>query len=172
MALFNDRSGVGMQQLSVDEAHEPRSLRPLAGPAVRAQEGDTELEIARLVATFEQHGGLLGSNEVADRMRPFIDQPMSRLARWIVSREILTIVRHAVVFVPMFQFNRHLMELRPPCREAVLELSGAMVDADVALWFAAPNSWLAGAMPVQTLEHSPQRVVEAARADRFILRGW
>ena len=97
---------------------------------------------------------------------------MSRLARWIVSREILTIVRYAVVFVPMFQLNRHLMELRRPCREAVLELSGARVDADVAMWFAAPNSSLSGAMPVQTLEHGPQRVVEAARAGRFIRCGW
>jgi hypothetical protein len=123
------------------------------------------------MATFAQHGGVLAADEVADLMRPLVHQPLSRLARWIATREVVTIVLRSALFVPMFQFDRTLMELRPRCREAVLELSGAMVDGDVALWFAAPNAWLDGARPVAVVECDPDGVLEAARADRSIRCG-
>jgi hypothetical protein len=124
------------------------------------------------LVTFAQHGGVLAGDEVADLMRPFFHQPLSRLARWIVAREVVTVVLRSALFVPMFQFDRSLMELRPRCRKAVLELSGAMADEDIALWFAAANAWLDGAPPVAVLERDPDGVVEAARADRFIRCGW
>jgi hypothetical protein len=142
------------------------------GAKCRASDGDPDAEVVWLMATFARHGGVRGGDEVADLMRPFVDQPVSRLARWIVSREIVTIVRSSVLLVPMFQFDTNLMELRLHCREAVRELSGAMVDEDVALWFAVPNAWLGGAPPVEVLERDPDGVVAAARADRFIRCGW
>jgi hypothetical protein len=147
------------------------SLANLA-PMPRGADGDADAQLTWLVATFEQHGGVLAGDEVADRMRPFVEQPISRLARWIASREVVTIVRRTALFVPMFQFDLTLMELRPRCREAALELAGAMADAEVALWFAEPNAWLDGAPPVGVLERDPDSVVEAARADRFIRCGW
>jgi len=143
-----------------------------ARPILRAAGDDADAEFTRLMATFEQHGGVLDGDEVAFLLRSFVDQPMSRLARWIVSREIVTIARRSALFVPMFQFDRQLMELRSRCRETVLELSGSMEDWDVARWFASPNSWLDGAIPVAMLERDPDGVVEAARADRFIQCGW
>jgi hypothetical protein len=158
----------------------PQDVRPqsllnlarLAGPIPCAAEGDEDAELTWLMATFAQHGGVLAGDEVADLMRPFVNQPLSRLARWIVAREVVTIVLRSALFVPMFQFERGLMELRPQCREAVLELSGAMDNEEIALWFAAPNAWLDGAPPVAVLERDPDGIVVAARADRFIQCGW
>lgn len=164
-----------MQTRPVERAHELHSLFALArsrAPTIRADEGNEDSDLTQLIATFELHGGILAGDAVADLMRSFVDQPMSKLARWIVSREIVTIVRRSALLVPMFQFDRRLMELRPRCREAVLELSDVMGDVDLARWFAAPNSWLAGAVPVEMFDCNPDRVVEAARADRFIRCGW
>jgi hypothetical protein len=47
-----------------------------------------------------------------------------------------------------------------------------MMNWDIAPWFVALNSWVAGAVRVQTLEHRPRRVTEAARANRFVWCGW
>jgi hypothetical protein len=102
------------------KAHKPRSLGQPTGPTLRAADGDEDSEFTQLMATFERHCDLQGGDEVADRMRPLVDQPASEIARWIVSAEILTIVHDSATFVPMFQVDRHFMDLRAPCREAVV----------------------------------------------------
>jgi hypothetical protein len=147
----------------------PRSIRvqaTLAGPPF-----DGEAGAIWLLDAFSQQGGVLGCAEVSELMRSFVDQPVSRLARWIVSREIVTIVHRSALFLPMFQFDRG-MDLQPQCREAVIELSGELLNAEIAWWFVAPNCWLAGSPPVQALQRDPDDVVKAARAERFIRCGW
>ena len=162
-----------MPQVSGDKTHGPLSTPAPEGLADAAfRDVKEEAQLARLMETFEHHGGLLRCDQMVHLMRKFGDQPMSRLARWIASREIVTVTRHCALFVPMFQFDSCVMEPQPRCRDTVLELGGAMVDEEVAVWFASPNSWLGGALPVEMLERDPDCVVEAARADRFVRRGW
>jgi hypothetical protein len=120
---------------------------------------------------FALHGGMLTGDDVARAMRHRGAQPVAAIARWIVGREIVYLVRHSVIMLPMFQFDPVKFELRPGVRETILELRDAFDDWDMCAWFATPNSWLDGEMPVERLLSDPDSVVQAARADRFITLG-
>ena len=61
--------------------------------------------------------------------------------------------------------------LRPPIQRVIAELKGVYDDLELAIWFAQPNSWLAGASPVQVLGNDVPAVLGAARADRFVATG-
>jgi hypothetical protein len=120
---------------------------------------------------FRSHGGFMSSDDVAHGLRGVCDQPISRLARWIVSRSIITISWRAQTLVPAFQFDRADMSIVPGVANVLQELRTAFDNWEMALWFAAPNAWLDYAAPVALLANDASSVVQAARTDRFIALG-
>jgi hypothetical protein len=42
---------------------------------------------------------------------------------------------------------------------------------ELAQWFSDPNQWLHGARPADLIRSNPFAVIQAARADRFIMAG-
>ena len=126
---------------------------------------------APLAQAYAASGGLIADDELAAVLGRSVDQPLSRLARWILNREVVCIPWQLQSVLPLFQFDQRDMSLRPEVVEVVSELAGALDDWDVALWFATPNSWLEGATPVDTIGIDAAAVLQAARADRFIARG-
>lgn len=120
---------------------------------------------------FRAHGGFVCTDEVAQRLRCVADQPIARLARWIVSRSVISIAWRAQTLMPAFQFEVDEMSIRP-CVAAVLqELRDVFDNWELALWFAAPNAWLDYAAPVAIMTEDALAVLQAARTDRFIARG-
>jgi len=140
-------------------------------PAAQEGDGDWNSQFAAMEAAYARHGGVLSADEVVQLMRGHCEQPISVLARWIVSRAMIAIHWHSGILIPMFQIDPLSRGLRPGCREIVAELKDVMDDWEMARWFAASNSWLGGLAPVDALASSWREVFHAARAMRFIARG-
>jgi hypothetical protein len=98
-------------------------------------------------------------------------QPISCLARMIVSRQVVSLASRSVVLLPIFQFDLATMSLRDGPHRALLELDGVFDDWELARWFVQPNDWLQDAAPIERIENDLTAVLQAARADRFIARG-
>lgn len=120
---------------------------------------------------YRLSGGLASGDEVLRLMRAQVSQPISELARWIVTHQVVSFAWHTCTLLPMFQFDRTTMTLRPGPRAATLELSGVFDDWELAEWWARPNSWLNDIAPVDRIAEDSSAVLQAARADRFIARG-
>jgi hypothetical protein len=120
---------------------------------------------------FRAHGGFVCTDEVAQRLRCLVDQPISRLARWIVSRSVISISWRAQTLMPAFQFQLAEMSIRPCIADVLGELRDVFDNWELALWFAAPNAWLDDAAPVTLMTHDALAVLQAARTDRFVACG-
>ncbi|HEX6704129.1 MAG TPA: hypothetical protein VF169_05160 [Albitalea sp.] len=134
-------------------------------PAVPAADFDA------MEAAYWRSGGIVSGDELALMLRCCSEQPLSRLARWIVAREVVSFDRHGTTWLPLFQFERASMSLRPEVAAIVEELVDVFDDGELAAWFVVPNAWLHGGTPIDALAECPSDVREAARADRFIARG-
>ncbi len=132
-------------------------------PAVRALE--------ELAQCFRRHGGLLDGDELAGTQRPDIAQPISHIARLIVARRIVSLDYGTRRLVPLFQFQPGELAVRPEFTRIRSELVDVLDDGEVAHWFGTGNSWLEGESPVAVFSVDAESVREAARADRFLLRG-
>jgi hypothetical protein len=120
---------------------------------------------------FRNHGGVAHANDVIDRMRERCDQPMSRLARWIAGRAIVSLELHGEVWLPLFQFDRDNCSIRPEADQVIATLTPAFDDWELASWFVEPNTWLDGKLPVHLILRNAASVLNAARADRFVVLG-
>jgi len=122
-------------------------------------------------ADYSASGGVATGNEVAERLRVTVRQPVSLLAHWIVDRHVITFSCGAGLLLPLFQFDFAQGCVRCGVVAGLSELTGVMTDDEVARWFAQPNTWLNGAIPAQKLFIDSPAVLAAARADRFVAKG-
>jgi hypothetical protein len=154
----------------VPSANEPMPRGVAFAPAPWLQDAARMQHLA-MVDAYRRSGGLLSGDEVALLLREHASQPLSVIARWIVTRRVVSYVWQSQTLVPMFQFDRSDMSLRRGTSEVVDELADTFDDWELAAWFAEPNSWLHGAAPVEMIEVDQRAVQQAARADRFVARG-
>jgi hypothetical protein len=68
---------------------------------------------------------------------------------------MVSYVWQSQTLVPMFQFDRSDMALRRGVSQVIDELADTFDDWELAAWFAAPNSWLEGAAPVDLIDTDP-----------------
>jgi hypothetical protein len=154
------------------QAAAPRELR--SDLRISPPQGLTADEASRraaMVQVYERVGGLARSDELLFMLRRRTSQPLSMVARWIVDRRVVSFEWQAQRFLPMFQFDLADMAIQPGTAAVLAELTGIFDDSEVAAWFAERSAWLQGRIPVEVLESDVQAVVDAARADRFIVRG-
>lgn len=151
----------------------PLPLRALPGQRARPALLQTpeERQYREMQLAFHASGGLAGSDELTRLLGKHTDQPVSRLARWIVAREVVSLDWQSCTMLPLFQFELPTMTLRPEVTPVLDELAPVLTEWELALWFARPNGWLGGAAPVDAVIAAPGAVLDAARADRFLARG-
>jgi len=123
-------------------------------------------QLAATVHAYERAGGLMHADEVAQRMRRHHDQPLSLLARWIVTRALVVVPHGRDTLVPLFQFDSAAMTLHAALAPVLRELTPVFDDLQLAQWFSTPNTALGGCMPMELLGHAA--VLQAARTDRFV----
>lgn len=123
-----------------------------------------------MVRAFERTGGLACCSAVAQLMRGHTDQPVSRIARWVVDRRVVSIEWQATLLLPLFQFEPPTLCCRAGLDAILDEWAGVLDDWHVALWFAEPNVKLDEAAPADRLALDPAGVLQAARHDRFVAR--
>lgn len=120
---------------------------------------------------YRRSGGIASDADVVNRLRLCSDQPLSRLARWIVARDVVNFEHHGTTWLPLFQFGSEAPAVLPSVTSVIRELVDVFDDWELASWFALPNTWLQGIRPVDVIATHQCAVLEAARADRFIARG-
>jgi hypothetical protein len=151
-------------------AAQPTSTQRMRPPA-SMWPTDADGRASEVLHTFQRTGGLASGNEVTFLLRRRTSQPISTLARWIVAQRVVSFGWRGEYVLPMFQFDRADMTVRRDVSAVLDEFDGTFDDWDLATWFALPNAWLGDDTPVEVLPLDPQRVLRAARADRFIARG-
>jgi len=145
-----------------------RRLSPLGHPI---DEWAANLGFRAMLDAYIAHGGLMTCEGLSGRLRGVDSQPLSRIARWIVARDIVTLEWEGVRLVPRFQFSPRDWSVRAGVTRVLIELRDTFDDGELAAWFATPNSWLAFRTPVQCVGEDDDELLQAARADRFIARG-
>jgi len=119
-----------------------------------------------LQVAFASSGGVLGADALCIFLRRQYDQPISRLARWIAAREIVSFEEFGVLWVPTFQFEASGWSVRRDVQTSCVVLAGVMDDWAVATWFATENDALAGEPPALVVARNAQAVLQAARVRR------
>ena len=130
-------------------------------------------------SAFADTGGLMSGDELADRIRQrcLLDvslrdvEPVSLVARWIVSRAVVSIESPWGHMLPVFQFNLSRAALHPGVPIVLAELGGVLEGAELALWFVTPNEWLHGERPALAMQTMLPAVRHAARAAPYVARG-
>jgi hypothetical protein len=151
-------------------AAQPTSMQPMRPPASRWPTG-ADARANEVLHAYRRTGGLASGDQLRLLLRRRTSQPISMLARWIVERRVVSFGWQGDYLLPMFQFDRADMNVRPPVSAVLDEFDGTFDDWDLATWFALPNAWLGDNAPVDALEQDPLSLLQAARADRFIARG-
>jgi len=128
-------------------------------------------QFIEMLRGFRETGGLARGDEVAEMLHRATGHDVSLLARWIVTKEVLSFDWQGELWLPLFQFDLATMERRENVRRVIAELSPAFDAWHLSGWFAQPNSWLSGRAPVEALAHDLPAVLQAARADRFVAMG-
>jgi len=131
----------------------------------------TDLDATAMIRAYSATGGVASGDTIASLLRPHTDQPISRIARWIVAGHVVSFVWRSETLLPLFQFDLASMSVRPGTLSVITELSGALDNWELARWFAQPNACLAGAAPADTIAADLSAVLRAARTDRLVING-
>lgn len=164
---MNEQSTVFAGNVLRHGTYGPPSLACLV-PGLRRHE---ERDFSLMSRAFAATGGFIDGDALAGHMRTSCDQPISLIARWIVTRQVVSIVWHSNLVLPLFQFEEAGMSKRASVTRIIDELRDVFDNWDLALWFSTPNAWLDHSAPVDLIATDEHAVHEAARADRFIALG-
>jgi len=123
-----------------------------------------DLEFLLMAERYRAFGGLATSAEMSARLP---DIGISRLARGIVAREIVSFEWRGDYWLPRFQFEGEGLAVDADTTVLIAELSAALDDWELAQWFVTPNAWLGERMPVQAMVTDFASVHDAARCLRF-----
>jgi len=151
------------QRLHTSFTPPPNAAMPGGGTLAPAGDSALSAQYSTVKAAFAPYGGLLSASEVVSRMRWGRLQPISTVARWIVTRKAVVVDWRGVTLLPMFQLDPGSLELRDECTEIVSELTESMDNWEIALWFATVHPELDGQRPVDALSVRWHDVVKAAR---------
>lgn len=158
------------QELPVGQKRSSRvGHRCLARPDFRV--GDVDHRFINMLDGYRESGGLARAEEVLALFRRCDGPDVAVLARWIARRELICFEWQQQTWIPLFQIDR--VHLCPDARlKAVFtELNRVYDQWEMGNWFALPNPWLAERTPVEAFPCDPCAVLDAARADRFVVAG-
>jgi hypothetical protein len=122
-----------------------------------------------LLQAYVPYGGAFSGDDLVAVLADATEQPISRVAHWIVEDRLIHLQVGGAICIPRFQF--HGRQLRPLLHQAVGELRGFCDAFEIAQWFVTPNAWLRDRLPVALVLQGDTEVVEAARADRYLCSG-
>lgn len=124
-----------------------------------------------ILAAFKATGGIARGDDVARLLEGHGVDDFIGLARLIAARDVLGFEWRHTLWIPMFQFDLRDLSIKPAAQRVLKELGTGFDAWACAAWLATPNSWLDHHLPVDLLDTQLTRVLEAARADRFIAVG-
>lgn len=132
---------------------------------------DESFEARALIDIFERTGGIITVEEAEEMLARLASDATVGIARLIARNRLTSFFSGSSHLVPLFQFCPLTMSVVAPVPAVIDELAGVLESGEMCSWFARGNAWLGGASPAELVREAPGRVVDAARADRFVLRG-
>lgn len=111
------------------------------------------------------YGGLVSADALARRLPRETPQPLSWVARRIVSRELLVLNTPQALWLPAFQFTQPDCDIHPGVARVLSHLQPAFSDWEIALWFTLEHPALAQRRPVELLGTDDDAITRMAFAD-------
>jgi hypothetical protein len=124
-----------------------------------------------LLDAYRASGGLGRGDEVVSVLQGAGQGDLPTLARWISEGEVLCLSWQREIWLPLFQFGRRASASWAQLRQAIQELHAVYDAWELAEWFVQPHAVLNDETPVSKITTDGPAVLQAARAERFILRG-
>lgn len=150
-------------------ALDPGPQVPLAGRQFESSVGDpTELDFNRLRTAYRATGGVVCAQELARLLEENRRTYTMSLEKLIFLGAVFGFEWRATVWIPMFQFERPALAVKPAPRRVLAEVDRQADRWRVALWFVRPCPALADRSPVDVLDSNLPQVLLAARTGRFI----
>ena len=120
-----------------------------------------------LLNAYRSSGGLARAKEVFSLVKTRSNLGVAVLANSIARRNVLSLQWQADVWMPLFQFERQGMTIKPTLEPVLAALNPFFTPWALAQWCAQPNRWLDGKSPADTLDADADRVLRAACDERF-----
>lgn len=130
-----------------------------------------DADFVNMLDGYRATGGIARAVDIAGSLRHGQDRGLTAVARWIAAGHVVYFQWNGDYWLPVFQFERPGMSLRPGLARVLEELSPVLDPWDLARWFVHPSPWLGGELPVSLMTTRARHVEQAARADRFALAG-
>lgn len=127
--------------------------------------GCNDTAFVDLLAAYRASGGLARAIELPALRRSSARRTMLTVAALIDAGEAVHIEWGSQSWLPLFQFCRPGYITLPALPRAIAALSPTLDSWGIALWFARPNPWLAGARPADIAATRGVQVACAAMAD-------
>lgn len=162
---------VSRRHMAPDAPAVPGGARAAPSSADRPQQLPTDRDFALMRAAFRSSGGTARGDDLARMMEDLHRVDYVSLARLVASAEVFGFEFRGSYWIPMFQFDLRNLSIRPGPQQVLAELAAEFDGWALATWFAQPNCWLDGAVPVDLLDSNLAAVLVAARTDRFIAVG-
>lgn len=115
-----------------------------------------------LLRRYDSAGGMTTGDQLAFVMSERVEQPISQVARWIVTQQLVCVRARGQLLLPWFQFDRVQMAPHPDVAAVIRALHGVLDERGIALWFVLPHAALDGQWPVHVLPAVPCAVLGAA----------
>ena len=124
-----------------------------------------------MIGVYSASGGTSTADDLAQLLEERNSGSFGNIAKYIVSRDIVSFEWRNHYWIPLFQFDIDDMSIKQGVLKVMQELSPVLDDWTLALWFTEPNVWLNGNRPVYRIDSHISEVLDAARADRFVAAG-
>ena len=134
-----------------------------------ATQSCTDDQFLSMLNAYRSSGGLAREENLLTSFSRRCGLDADTLSHWIAEREVIGFEWESRTWLPVFQFNLIDMTLPPALGQVLAELIPVYDPWEMVSWFAQPNPWLADRVPANALEQDPSAVLQAARADRFIV---
>jgi hypothetical protein len=155
------------QQTLPTQAVQPQAL-PAAAASPREPDAVTRTahqQVMPLIDAFHSAGGIATGEEISILLRRHCDQPLSKLARWIVAGDIVVIEWRGQTLIPMFQFDLDDMSVKPEVAAVLASLRAWRDSLRTSRWLVAPNAWLNDHRPIDCLSSDLPAVLQTAQAE-------
>ena len=127
-----------------------------------------DLRFNDLLCGYRFAGGLARDSEIVQRAAARHPGGCVWLARQIANRSLLFFTWEETLWFPVFQFEKADMSQRRRVARIAAELAGWMDDWERVQWFVQPHCALGDRTPLELLDAHADRLVDAARTQRFL----
>lgn len=135
------------------------------------QVSPTDHQFIAMLDSYRDSGGLAPAQEVVTLFKRCNGSDLRTLAGLIADKRVIWFEWESKVWLPLFQFNRVDMTPQVGLGQVLAQLTSVFNAWELANWFAQPNPWLGDRTPAAMLGLDLSAVLNASRADRFVVDG-